>query len=135
LSHTYSFEQYKAEHGKHYSCPKEHALRKGMFEENLKKIMHHNLHGDASWKMGVNKFTDMSPEEINRMKGYNRGQGAHQKENKLAGHVEVKRVLKEVTDLPRHVDWREAGIASPVKNQGHCGRYYLYSQHSPLVVC
>ena len=61
----------KAEHGKSYS-EEEDAKRFEIFKENLKMIAEHNEKyekKEVTYKMGLNKFTDMFPEEKEKMLG------------------------------------------------------------------
>ena len=40
-----------------------------IFSNNLHKIREHNKDGSKSWRMGVNKFADMTNAEYNTFKG------------------------------------------------------------------
>lgn len=129
----YTFEDFKLEHGKSYSAS-ENELRRNIFERNLHEIITHNSHNKA-WKIGVNKFTDLTEKELKQHKGYHKAEGFAQKSSHhsgFAGEVAVKRSLKQVHELPTHVDWREAGVVSAVKNQGHCGSCWAFASTATL---
>ena len=64
---TYTFDQYLSESNKKYSGD-EYAKRLGIFQDNLLKIKTHNKE-KRSWKMGVNKFTDMTAKEVSMSYG------------------------------------------------------------------
>lgn len=92
------------------------------FNENIKQIIKHNQE-NHSWKMGVNKFVDMSIQDfryINLM---------HAPQNCSAT---VGNYLFKNADIPKKVDWREKGAVSPVKNQGHCGSCWTFSTTGTL---
>jgi Zn-dependent peptidase ImmA (M78 family) len=59
----YTFDQYLSESNKKYSGDEEYSKRLGIFTANLLKIKTHNDE-KRSWKMGVNKFTDMTEKEL-----------------------------------------------------------------------
>ncbi|UYV80617.1 hypothetical protein LAZ67_19001030 [Cordylochernes scorpioides] len=119
------WEQYKAKHNKVYSGL-EDVKRKTIFEQNLAKIVHHNIEyelGIQSYWMGVNKFSDMRPEELASKKG-------------------LMRSLKSTTGplfkstpgvkLPDSMDWRSKGAVTPVKDQRQCGSCWAYSATGSL---
>ena len=52
-----------------YENAREKAHRFGIFSENLREIRRHNLSG-ASWKKGVNQFSDLTTEEFRATLNY-----------------------------------------------------------------
>ena len=79
----------------------------------MKTIKAHNQE-KRSWKMGVNKFTDMTLKEVSMSYGG----------NKFALHGNKKATTsllkdKKVEELPSHVDWRDVSpsVVTPVKDQ------------------
>jgi hypothetical protein len=50
LSTEYSFEQYMADFGKSYGCPKERAAREAEFTHNLMAVLKHNADPTKTWK-------------------------------------------------------------------------------------
>merc|ERR1711872_1049643 len=57
------FAQFKEQFGKTYLSRAEHNLRFDIFKTNMKKMEEHNKSG-ASWKMGMNQFSDLTQAEM-----------------------------------------------------------------------
>merc|ERR1711872_964543 len=60
------FAQFKEQVGKTYLSRAEHNLRFDIFKTNMKKMEEHNKSG-ASWKMGMNQFSDLTQAEFESM--------------------------------------------------------------------
>jgi len=60
--HHYSFDDFKVEFGRVYKDEAEESMRRKLFEESLAKVHMHNKQS-SSWKIGVNKFSDMTTVE------------------------------------------------------------------------
>ncbi|KAG7153918.1 Digestive cysteine proteinase 2-like 2 [Homarus americanus] len=72
---TLTWDEFKTEFGKQYKDTEEVNQRRRIFEDNLKYIEDHNNkyeRGEVTFTMKINKFSDMTPEEMRSMRGYRR---------------------------------------------------------------
>lgn len=119
----YSFDRYVVEFNKAYASDDEVVSRRAIFESRLAAIKAHNRDASKSWKQGVNQLTDRSEAEIRQLLGYNKGvaaglapRGGLQWESAWTGLNEIAQKMRAAAI--NHVDWREKGVISPVKDQG-----------------
>ncbi|EPS73937.1 hypothetical protein M569_00815 [Genlisea aurea] len=117
-----SFTRFVYRYGKNYESDDEIRRRFEIFSDTLRMIKLHNRKG-LSYTMGVNAFSDMTWEEF--------------KKHRLGASQNCSATTKgnhKLTDaiIPASKDWREAGIVSPVKNQGHCGSCWTFSTTGAL---
>ncbi|KAK4391878.1 Cysteine proteinase 3 [Sesamum angolense] len=117
-----SFARFAHRYGKRYENAEEIQRRFQVFSENLKMIRSHNKKG-LSYTMGVNEFSDMTWDEFRKHR-----LGAAQN---CSATTRGNHKLTDVA-LPELKDWRETGIVSPVKNQGHCGSCWTFSTTGAL---
>ncbi|XP_045445984.1 digestive cysteine proteinase 2-like [Melitaea cinxia] len=119
----FAFEMYKDAHNKQYQDENEHEMRRKIFEKNLRLIQAHNLKNN-SFSLGINKFTDQTPEEMRRRKGLMR-----RKEGEV-GNVPFPYTtskIKEIAEtLPKQYDLRLFGVISPVGDQEDCGSCWTF---------
>ncbi|XP_070567461.1 procathepsin L-like [Ptychodera flava] len=119
------WELWKTTHGKVYT-PEEEVMRKQTWQQNMKMIHNHNTdyqNGKKSFRMAMNQFGDMETGEFKSvMNGYKVRQ-----RSRGSTYVPPSNVV-----LPDHVDWRDKGYVTPVKNQQACGSCWAFSSTGSL---
>ena len=61
-----AFNRFVAKHGKSYSTKEEYLYRKSIFEKAHDEVTKHNSQDGMSWVAGLNRFSDMTPQELKR---------------------------------------------------------------------
>ncbi|XP_041516228.1 cathepsin J-like [Microtus oregoni] len=114
------WEEWKILYEKSYSLEEE-ALRRTVWEKNMKMIKLHNGEnglGKNGYTMKMNAFGDMTDEEFKKMvvdfpmKIYQTGESFWK---------------HSLSHLPKLVDWREEGYVTPVQHQGNCGSSWAFA--------
>ena len=113
----YTFEHFISEYKKTYKSNEHYEEAKIQFYKNLDMIKLHNSNEKKTYTMAVNKFADLSNEQMSLFKGLKKNQyfADKLKSNKL------KAPSHSIQNLPTSIDWRTKGAVSPVKNQEQCG--------------
>ncbi|KAG5247058.1 senescence-specific cysteine protease SAG [Salix suchowensis] len=108
-----------AQHGRVYEDLREKEKRYVIFKENIERIEAFNSGSDRGYKLGVNKFADLTNEEFRAMH-----HGYRSKPSKV---VSSSFRYENLSAMPPSMDWRKAGAVTPVKDQGTCGCCWAFS--------
>jgi len=114
------FDAWKRTHGKDYPSAFAETKAFKAFAHNEDKIAHHNAVVNASYALGHNEFSDLTPDEFySTYLGFNAA--AHKAPSD--GYHQAK----PVRDLPSAIDWVSKGAVTQIKNQGLCGSCWSFS--------
>lgn len=117
-------ESWMVEHGKTYNALGEKDRRLEIFKDNLKFIDQENAVPDRTYKLGLNRFADLTNDEYRMKYLGTRVNGTRTK----VGSVKSDRYAPKVGEsLPDSIDWREKGAVVAVKDQGSCGSCWAFS--------
>ncbi|RDX90008.1 Oryzain alpha chain, partial [Mucuna pruriens] len=120
------YEAWLVKHGKTYNALGEKERRFEIFKDNLRFIEEHNNgEGNNEFKLGLNKFADLTNEEYRAT--YLGIRRRRTEKVNLREKINRRYAYRDEEELPTMVDWREKGAVSPIKDQGQCGSCWAFS--------
>jgi len=118
-----AWEDYKLEYNKHYTAEEE-LTRYTNWKKSVEEVTLHNAAYGHEFTTGINDMSDLTEEEYESI--YLSGLRVPEGPSNATMYVPTNDAI------PNAVDWRTAGMVTPVKNQGQCGSCYSFSATGAL---
>ncbi|KAL1562491.1 senescence-specific cysteine protease SAG39-like [Salvia divinorum] len=116
------YEKWMVQHKFYYENAEVKEKRFKIFRDNLQHIERFNLDGNHTYKLGINKFADLTNEEF--LTKYARN---FMPSFEVSSSHQSPFAYKNVEDVPSSLDWRDHNVVTPVQNQGACGCCWAFS--------
>ncbi|KAF0305907.1 Cathepsin L [Amphibalanus amphitrite] len=121
---------FKRAHGKNYADQFVELKHMQTYAANKAYINKHNAEADAglhTYRLGINKYADMTNEEFSALMTRRKPAGLHRQQQQH-GRPFVGTGLT----APESIDWRDQGAVTPAKDQGQCGSCWSFSTTGSL---
>ena len=121
------YESWLVKHRKNYNALGEKERRFEIFKDNLNLIDQHNSDESQTFKLGLNKFADLTNDEF---RSIYLGKKTRKSSMRSLSKTKLKSdryAFKEGDNLPESVDWREKGAVASIKDQGQCGNFTFFA--------
>ncbi|XP_050365330.1 mexicain-like [Argentina anserina] len=118
------FDNWMEEHGRTYANSEEKAKRFAIFKAKRFDIENFNRHGNHSFTLGLNAFSDITYEEFDEIYGCSFFDISNTNPSSFSTfrYQDFK-----IDDLPESWDWRSQGAVTNVKIQGKCGACWAFA--------
>merc|ERR1711910_123119 len=118
-----AWQDYKLEYNKHYNADQE-LTKYAIWRKEVDNVNTHNAAFGNGFKTEINEFSDLTDAEFEET--YLSGLRVPEGPSNATMYVPTN------DPIPNAVDWRTAGMVTPIKNQGQCGSCYSFSATGAL---